>query len=421
MPTADLPTTPFLLSDAGSTRATAYCFGNKSVRIGEQTHVVWLDAIAKVRGRTFDHGTGHWSETFDLFEGCDNHTNPALTADAEGHLRLAYGPHVRGWNEGRFKWRRSTHPNRIDAWEKETDFGYGATYACLVHLPEGRDAIAYRGGDYPLAAMFQKQRALGGWTPAKPIFRQEIVPQYTHYGAHLAAAPDGTLYFAAHFYNNGLPQKGPHRKSFAQSHGHALLRSADGGETWTDLRGEPVATPALYHERYAVPPYGADRRVEGLVLDARGLPWMLSTCANAEDRTALLIHWDGAAWKSLDLAQFLPAERNPTGGSLTIDTRGALHVALMAFDENAYARDPDPATWGHPSLEVFHLRVAPNLKEVAARQVSPADPATPHWLPSLSQPGLHHPVERPLLVYTAGVKGEGCTPPDRTRVYALWV
>lgn len=38
-----------------------------------------------------------------------------------------------------------------------------------------------------------------------------------------------------------------------------------------------------------------------------------------------------------------------------------------------------------------------------------------------SRAGLHHPVERPLLLYTRGVKGVGCSPPDRTEVWGVWV
>src|SRR3569832_316442 len=85
---------PFLLSEAGSTRATAYHMTNKAIRLGQTTHVTWLDAVAGVRVRSFDHAAGQWSPTVVVDEGCDNHTNPALAVTPEGHLRLAYGPHA---------------------------------------------------------------------------------------------------------------------------------------------------------------------------------------------------------------------------------------------------------------------------------------------------------------------------------------
>ena len=83
---------PFELSDAGSTRATAYHMTNKAIRIGQTTHVTWLDAVAHVRVRSYDHAANRWSETTTLDEGCDNHTNPALSATADGRLRIAYQP-----------------------------------------------------------------------------------------------------------------------------------------------------------------------------------------------------------------------------------------------------------------------------------------------------------------------------------------
>lgn len=60
---------PFLLSGKGSTRAMAYGSSNKSIALNGRLHVVWLDAIAQVCGRTYDRATGEWSEKFTLFEG----------------------------------------------------------------------------------------------------------------------------------------------------------------------------------------------------------------------------------------------------------------------------------------------------------------------------------------------------------------
>jgi len=98
-------TKPFLLSASGSTRATAYVMGGKSVTIGGKTHVVWLDAASQVYGRSYDYASGSWSEKLDLFVGCDNPTHPALAVDADRHLHLVHGPHGHrgGWNHGRFK------------------------------------------------------------------------------------------------------------------------------------------------------------------------------------------------------------------------------------------------------------------------------------------------------------------------------
>ena len=97
---------PFRLSASGSTRATAYNWSNKVVTRDGKTHVVWLDAVSTVCGRSYDHASGEWSDTVQIDTGADNHCNPSLTMDAEGRLRLCYGPHgwSGDWNQGRVRW-----------------------------------------------------------------------------------------------------------------------------------------------------------------------------------------------------------------------------------------------------------------------------------------------------------------------------
>lgn len=213
---------PMLISDEGSTRATAYQLTNHSVTLGNKTHLVWLDTISKIRGRTYDHETGELSPVYDIFEGKDNHACPCLMADENQYLHLVGGPH--SWwgsetfdNQGRFKYFRSVHPNRMDQWEDGADrlggkdFGYGATYASMIRMPNGHNATVYRGGEMPRSTLFQRQRPLGGWTCAREILHMDIEPQYTNYGAQLVCDADGTLYVAAHFYRpgfrNGQPGK----------------------------------------------------------------------------------------------------------------------------------------------------------------------------------------------------------------------
>lgn len=413
---------PFLLSSKGSTRATAYGFSNKSVTLEGRTHVVWLDAVAQVCGRTYDHATKRWSETYYLFEGCDNHTSPALVADRDKHLHIAYGPHGvwGGWNHGRVKWAISAQPNRMDLWRDEQNFGYNATYPCLVHMPQDIDVIAYRGGEPPASVMFQRQGPLGGWTTAREIFQQEIEPQYTHVGATCACGPDGTLYLACHFYNVGgkqHPVTGD--KSKMRSYGVGILKSPDLGETWKNLHGEPVAVPALYSERIAVPPFGADVRMNGLAFDSRGSLWALTMSAGVESSDILLSRWAGKDWETVNLASQLPTPRVAVNGWMTSDTTGLLHLLLTAVEAGAVA-DPSQV-WGTPSAEVFHIVSDEAVRSFECNQVSATDETTPNWLPSISHTGPYHPVDKPVILYTHGVKGEGCSPTTETEVWCVMV
>lgn len=392
----------FLLSGKGSTRATAYEFSNKSVTLYGKTHVVWLDAIAQVCGRTYDHATQSWSEAFRLFEGCDNHTSPALTADKNGRLRLAYGPHGvwEKWNHGQFKWAISERPGRIDSWTGEHSFGYSATYACMVHTPSGLDVIVYRGGEKPASLMFQKQRVLGGWTTAREIMRQEIEPQYTHNGATIVCDAQGALYVAGHFYND---------RTDGKSAGVAVLKSTDMGESWTDMRGEVSPVPICYCARFAIPHGGeGDLTVAGLAVDSRGKLWVSTSWC--------LSYWSGDKWESIDLSPFLPEDRRVQYGPITIDSGNRIHMVVGLNKADAVGE-----AWGHTSREVFHLVSRDRGTSFECNQVSTPDESMANWLPNISLAGPFHPVEKPVILYTHGVPGKGCSPLTETEVYCVMV
>lgn len=404
---------PFRLSVGGSTRATAYQMGNKIVTLDGKTHVVWLDAVSLVRGRTYDHASQSWGETLELFEGCDNHCHPTLTADAEGHLHLVYGPHGfwGGWNYGRFKHVVADAPNSLENWAEEGGFGYNATYASMVSTPAAYDAAVYRGGEAPSSVMFQRQRPEGGWTTARELMGQDVTPQYTHVGANIVADSRGTLYVGGHFYN---------MTTDARSGGAAILKSADAGDSWTDLRGESAALPIRYTPRFAIPGDvrpEADVRLTGLALAPDETLWALAACASGGDTgSAVLSKWTGDAWETIDLAQFMPPDRLPGGGPLLIDARGRIHIAAALR-----AREARGQGWGHPSHEVFHLESSDGGASFACNQVSETDETTANWLPSLSLAGPFHPVEEPVIMYTRGDKGDGCSPETTTEVYVVFV
>ena len=415
---------PFLLSSKGSMRATSYGFSNKSVTLNGKTHVVWLDRPATVCGRTYDHATKKWGPTHTLCEGSDNHTSPALVADSFGdpHLRLVIGPHGAGWNNGQFKWFISENPGSIEAWKWEYNVGYLATYPALIHTPQGVDALAYRGGEWPPSIMFQRQISLRHWTKAREIFKQDIEPQYAHYGAYLDVDARGTLYLACHFYNVGNDLFGPDEKH--RSYGIAILKSADLGETWSNRAGEAVSVPTVYQDRIGVPPLGEDMRLGGLALDSRGAIWVLAGDVRARTRDLLLSRWTSGGWKTKEVGQFLPKERMAVDSFLTIDAKDRLHLAVTALLPDALKDKTETAVWGHASCEVFHLVSADNGETFTCRQVSRTDPICANWLPTISRSSPSHPVENPVILYTHGAPGAFCdgnAEEPLTEVYGVFV
>jgi hypothetical protein len=334
---------------------------------------------------------------------------------------MAWGPHGiwAGWNHGMFKWARTERANDISSWVDEHNFGYSGTYACLVHTTAGQDVLVYRGGESPASAMFQVQRKEGGWTSAKAIFGQAIEPQYTNMGAHVTCAGDGTLYMGCHFYNVGSGSNPPvgGDRSLMGSLGAAALKSADLGRTWTDLAGRPVVTPVLYSAEIAIPACGEDPRLTGLVTDSKHRLWALTNSSRLENRELLLSCWDGGRWQTTNLAAAIPNAYNPIYAVLSIDADDRKHVV---FNAPALPADTDASlVWGHPSNEVFHLTTDAAGANASCTMASTPDDSCANWLPAISLPGLHHPVAEPVILYTHGEPGTGCSPETTTDVYCV--
>jgi hypothetical protein len=421
-------TEPCCLSESGSTRATSYNWGNKTLTLDGKTHVVWLDAPATICGRTYNHETKRWGETVRIDDGCDNHACPCITADAEGHIRLTFGPHGwnGAWNEGRVKWKRSQRPGSLDQWEplgegyrtSWNNFGYNATAASIVHTPAGLDAVVCRGGEHPPQTMFHLQRSIGGWTSAKPLFSQDVEPQYTHNYGHIACAADGTLYAACHFYNIGGSGNQPVTgdRSMMRSYGAAVLKSADLGTTWCSLRGDAVDLPTPYNYHIAIPPLDRNIYVNSITLDSADALWALTLNPGVEDDGVWLSRWAGQEWETRRLETYVAEGRCAVESMMTIDTRNRIHILLTTVDT---AEVGEGSHWGHPSSEVLYLRSEDGAKTFEAAAVSPADPTTANWLPSISRSGPYHPVDTPTILYTHGAVGAGVKPATETEVWCL--
>lgn len=421
-------TEPFCLSKTGSTRATSYNWGNKTLTRDGKTHVVWLDSIATVCGRTYDHTSKTWGETVRIDDACDNHACPCITADADGHIRLTYGPHGwnGNWNEARVKWKRSKKPGSLDTWEPVgegyksswNNFGYNATAASIMHTPSGLDAVICRGGEHPPQTMFHLQRTQGGWSSAKALFTQDVEPQYTHNYGHIACASDGTLYAACHFYNIGGSTNQPVTgdKSKMRSYGAAVLKSTDLGTTWTNLHNEPVDTPTTYNHQIAIPPVDQNIYINTITLDTSNTLWALTLNPGLESDTVWLSKWTAQGWETQHLETYIPKGRTAVESMMTIDTQDRLHIVLTTVDPIKVGKDTH---WGHPSSEVHYLQSSDNGKTFTSTELSPPDPNTANWLPSISRSGPYHPVDTPTIMYTHGDVGSGLTPNTQTEVWCL--
>ena len=421
---------PICLSTSGSTRATSYNWSNKALTRAGKTHIVWLDSVATVCGKTFDHASQSWGDTIRIADGSDNHTCPCITADEDGHIRLTYGPHgwFGDWNQAQVKWKRTERPGDLTSWEPEgegyrsswSNFGYNATAASIVHTPGGYDAVVCRGGEHPPSTMFHRQRETGGWTSAKSLFTQDVDPQYTHHYGHITCGSEGTLYAACHFYNIGGSDNNAVTgdSSRMRSYGAAILQSTDMGDTWQSLAGRPINTPTLYKHPIAIPPFDHNIYVNSITLDNSGNLWAITLNPSLESDIIWLNRWSGKGWDTIQIESHVPEGYVAVESMMTIDTSDNLHILVSGVDPLAVGKE---SHWGHPSSEIFYLHSSDKAQSFTCDQISPSDPRTPSWLPSISRPGPFHPVKKPVIIYTHGSAGAGTKPNIQTEVWCLMV
>lgn len=408
-------TKPFLLSDTGSTRASAYDMTNKSVRVGDVTSVTWLDAVSVVCFRQYDHRAGAWSETLTLGEGVDNHCDPALTVTPEGALRLVYGPHG-FWEEGMYNHGRFRMLESADGaeWREVSNVGYGATYASLVTDRQGRDHLAYRGGEGTPGCFYERRMTDGNWDLTTKLSVLRKPPYYTFVNPNLVIGPGDVLYAGFMYYYLNWTT------GVDECAGVCALKSADGGETWTGMDGRSARLPLAYDPAFAIPHIGKMPYLGSLAIDLDGNLVAFTHDYGTKDglpapNSSLLSVWRDGGWQTTALNPYLPEGWTVDLGNCTVDARGRILITCDA------ACRTENTTWGLPSMESFLLASEDGGKTFQCAQISETNPDVPNWLPNITRTGPNHDLRSPLILYTQGMTGEGCQPEDRTKVYGVWV
>ncbi len=388
-----------VLSTKGSTRATAYAASNKVITIGAKTHVAWLDSVSDTMISTLDHETGQWSEPVLVGSGLDNHGGPALCADSKGYLHVAFGPH-----HGPLQYAVSARPNDASEWVQMPPFGDTATYPALVCGADDTLYCTYRGLKSPWKLVFQKLPAGGEWSAPVALVDAAVQSGYTQFGNPLCLAPDGTLHVAFHVYDL--------HPAAGKAVGH--LQSTDGGDTWTLADGTAISLPYTPQQPgWIVQGSELDMRVGGIDCDPDGRPYLTVSTYKPAPATADLWRFTGDAWQRVELS---PVLRNAGAGPaclmgpLCFDEQGRLHVAIEASRDGA---------WGGAGSETYLLLSADRGDTFEVLPISVPDAGAANWLANIERHTGHNNVVGPVIQYTHGVAGEGCTPEDVTEVHAV--
>jgi len=397
-------TCEYVLSKNGSTRGTAYVMSNKIVRTEDKLFFGWQNKPETSLVNSLDLKTGKLGTPFDLGQTAqpDNHCGPALAMTSDGHVHAIVGAHHRP-----FRYRRTVRPGDISEWTDEV-FGPDMTYPSLTVGPDDTlhltcRAFLPRGEACKLT--YLNRPADGEWSQPRVIAMTPSRVDYTHYGNTLLCDATGVLHLTYHCYQV-LPE--------ISSPSHLYLQSEDNGKTWRKSDGTIVALPALIDtaECLAHRP-AANMRGQGLAIDPAGRIHVLGVSQQGEAFTSLFRLDSPGNWREINLLPVLdticPGGRCLQEGSITFDGEGRLYVAMDI-------RQGD-FKWGDPSTESILLVSEDRGETFEHLEVSSLDSQTPNWLTSMERQVGQQPLKSPpAFMYTHGVKGEGCTPPDVTEI-----
>lgn len=409
---------PVLLSESGSGRATAYIESPKIITFDGRTHAAWLDtpeAGFRVKIRTLDHATGHWSGPWIIGEAATNHGGPALTIDEAGYLHVLYYSHHHP-----FRYRRSVRPNDASEWTPYTEFGTDLTYPALVCAPDGSLILTARRSyeDRPWELELWRKPPAGSWERQGAVLASRF-PDYAQFAASLAWGPDHrVLHLATRLYE--MPDND--RSGVVTTIGY--LRSDDAGLSWTRLDGAPVELPATAD---SIEVLASGRASEGRALhagsigvDAEGRPHVPYSVRTQDSCQAWLAHpMESGSWRHRHLNPFLPAPYREWDlfmhGGVAFGSNGQSLVVATVM--HASVHDPE---WGNPTTEVVAFRSEDGGARFTSHLLGPPDPDSPRWMPNLERPtGFNEMPPVPSFLYTDGERGSGLEDQLSNRVY--WV
>lgn len=257
--TEQLISETYRLSQAGSSRATAYVDSNKIIETENYVFLTWLDYIGDkftVSISRLDKRTNELSEVNNLDnEVFDNHGGPALVIDNEGYLHIFYGPH-----HGPIIYRKSLKPYQIDNWSEKEYIGSELTYPSVtVDVANTIYLIArHRELSGAWSLQFFKKEHNGEWSAPVDIlvsnFQKWISEGktlrrklgYVRWGKSIQIGPDGKsihlLFQNAEFLPTDLVTNYQRDNGLA-SYFIGYMKSEDGGSSWS-ANNKTIALPA---------------------------------------------------------------------------------------------------------------------------------------------------------------------------------
>lgn len=410
--------TPFILSETGSGRATAYIESSKIVTFHGKTHVAWLDTPPegfRIKIRTRDHDTGAWSEAVTVGEAVDNHGGPALTIDREGYLHIVYFSHHHP-----FRYHRSVRPNDASEWGTMEQFGTDLTYPTLLCAADGTLILSARRSyeKEPWELELWRKPPGGVWTRQGPILKSQRV-NYSQYAASMMWGADHKkLFLSFRIYEQPSYDTPPVSYTAV-----GFMMSPDEGRTWCKLNGTKLVLPAtgdtvdiIFRSESA---HGRVVESGAMALGPGDVPHIgYSVRLEHSSESYLATPQPGGGWHHLHLNPFLPhGWRNCAmifSGGIVFNGEGQPIIVTPVVNLS-----DGQQFWGHKSTELVRLDSTDGGRTFTGQLVDEPDPSQPRWMPNLERPtGFNEVPQYPGMIYTDGDSGPGLS--DMLQNKVVW-
>ncbi len=420
-----------LVSDAVSSRASAYIDSNKIIETEESVYFVYLDSDFNVAIQKFDKKTQLLSEPFLIGNTYDNHGNPTIQIDDNGYIYVMYGGHA---NE--IFLATTIAPYDISNWKKETITidNMILTYPVfmvisdklflLLRTQEGGgkgDVLFFMSKD--INSVEWKRKALFCGNHDKWVKNHEILYRMDGYNRFYAnmSYSNGRIHIS--FQNLEYV---PQRYSNVDEGGLnsccvGYIYSDDFGDTWKNFTGrELVKYPAI--------PSDLDL-VNGYPEPVDDKPQYFTSNLNIFDHSPVLMYHEmtkntselvisrleGGKWNKhyIDYKLLLKDFYVVQETSCSIDKTGNLYVLLTVVDKEDFFHT---SHWGTPSSRLMYMVCDPQYNILKLEPVISEDHELT-WLPNLGKSNQ----ENQFFIFMQGNNSSDNLEKVRNKLWFGWI
>ena len=420
-----------LVSDAVSSRASAYIDSNKIIETEKCVYFVYLDTDFNVILQKFDKNTQLLSEPFLIGNTYDNHGDPTIQIDDNGYIYVMYGGHA---NE--IFLASTTVPYDISNWKREciTVENMILTYPVfkvvsnqlflLLRTQEGGgkgDVLSFMVKD--INSVEWKRKALFRGNHDKWVENNETLYRMDGYNRFYANMNYSNGRIHVSFQNL---EYAPQKYSNVDEQGLnscciGYIYSDDWGDTWKNYTGRKL-------EKYPATPSDLDL-VDGYPEPVEDKPQYFTSNLNIFNNSPVLMYHEmtkdvsrlimsrleGGKWSKhyIDYNLFLKDLYVVQETSCSIDRTGNLYVLLTTVNKEDFFQTN---RWGTPSSRLMYMVCDPQYNILKLEPVLSEDSELT-WLPNLGKSNR----ENQFFIFMQGNNSSGNLEKVKNKLWFGWI